>query len=44
MTHDEAPWKAAFARENKVITTGELKEFFISEIDQDYVKSYHEAR
>ncbi|MGO7036067.1 Panacea domain-containing protein [Rhizobium ruizarguesonis] len=44
MTHDEAPWKAAFARENKVITTGELKEFFISEIDQDYMKSYHEAR
>jgi uncharacterized phage-associated protein len=44
MTHDESPWKVAFARENKVITTSELSEFFLSEVDQDYVKSYHEAQ
>jgi len=43
MTHDETPWKAAYARDNKIISTQELAEFFAQEVGEDYIKSYHEA-
>lgn len=44
MTHEEQPWINAFAREDKRISTRELREFFANEISQDYINSYNEAR
>ena len=44
MTHDEAPWIEAFARADKVITNDELREFFINEVSNEYIQSYHEAQ
>lgn len=43
MTHDEAPWIEAFARDNKVITNDELSEFFSNEVSSEYITSYHET-
>jgi uncharacterized phage-associated protein len=43
MTHEEAPWVNAFARDDKTIYTAELREYFAGEVGQSYVQSYHAA-
>ena len=43
MTHEEAPWITAFARDDKRIYVSELREYFSSEVSPEYVASYHEA-
>jgi len=41
MTHEEQPWLAAYAAEDKRISNGSLREFFAGEIGEDYAASYH---
>ena len=40
MTHEEPPWMNAYARENKVITIGELRDYFSTEVGDAYIESY----
>lgn len=43
MTHEEAPWITAFARDDKRIYISELADFFSTEVSPEYVASYYEA-
>ncbi|MDD2870316.1 Panacea domain-containing protein [Neomegalonema sp.] len=43
MTHEEAPWLNAYEQADGTITTAALREFFIGEFDEDYLKSYQSA-
>lgn len=44
MTHEEAPWLNAYARQNRTITPNELRAYFLTEIDQDYIAEYEAAQ
>lgn len=44
MTHEEAPWIEAYAKEDKQIRVADLREFFASEVDEDYAESYREKQ
>lgn len=40
MTHEESPWVNAFPRANKTISSSELREFFLTEVDDQYIEEY----
>ncbi len=41
MTHEEQPWLMAYSKDNKTISNGALRDFFLGEIDEDYTAAYH---
>jgi uncharacterized phage-associated protein len=40
MTHEEAPWKEAYERDEKIITHEALMAFFLTQIDGQYRERY----
>lgn len=40
MTHEETPWINSYNRADKSISTRELREYFMNEVDQEYIDSY----
>jgi uncharacterized phage-associated protein len=44
MTHEETPWQNAYERPDTAISTSALRDYFSEEFDEDYLRSYLEAK